>query len=101
MEVTFRVPWFGPDGRLYRPTGNPHTLVDDWQKLLPDSAKIADPVVTGEEVDEQEKAVRLLSRKLNLMTVAKLHEYARENDIKFETDMNKTALIETILAAQE
>lgn len=101
MEVTLRNNWFGPDGRLYAVADNPHKMVDDWRSKLPESAKVAVPEVTGEEVDEAEKSARLLARKLQLMTVARLHEYAREHDIEFETDMNKSALIDTILAAQE
>jgi len=39
MQVNLRRGWFAPDGTLYTPSGNPHTLPNDWLPKLPTTAE--------------------------------------------------------------
>ena len=98
VKVNLKQSWFTPDGGFVTPAGNPHTFIDDWEELLPSTATVVEEVVSEDEADSEEAAKAALAKKLRSMTVAQLHAYADENDIEYESDANKAALIETILA---
>lgn len=59
LSVNLKRPWFGPDGAQRFPTGNPHSVSADWEKLLPSTAEVlatAAPMGEDDGDDEPKQA---------------------------------------------
>jgi len=98
VRVNLKNGWFGPDGGFFAVRDNPHVFVDDWADKLPKSAVIVAEEVTEAEADAEETAKAALAKKLGEMSFEQLQEYADDNSIIYDDDVERAALIETILA---
>lgn len=58
MLVNFRICWFDPNGKRYRPENNPHLVDESLRSVLPSTADVVEPTVVVQNAEPTKEKPR-------------------------------------------